>query len=236
MMAITERTNTVSTQSTISSNNQDELSNKHLCRLLFENQSDCNEAENDGLATGDRLQLQLNAITGGQRKQTVSDLSISYGLCETQYGTVFIANTEQDICQLSFIGEQSKSVGLARLNKFWPDVNLAENQAATQQLVDIIFNSETPVSLNLLVTGTAFQIAVWQALLKIPQGEVWSYQQVAENVQRPSAVRAVANAIGANPIALLIPCHRVVRSDGGLGGYHWGLDVKHQLLATELNN
>jgi len=106
------------------------------------------------------------------------------------------------------------------------------DQRATELLARLL--SEPPRYIeSLSLGGTAFQRRVWQALLEIPLGTVTSYRQLAEHIGRPTAVRAVANAVGANPVAWLIPCHRVIRSDGGLGGYRWGVERKRALLAWE---
>ncbi|WP_114417889.1 methylated-DNA--[protein]-cysteine S-methyltransferase [Marinospirillum perlucidum] len=102
-----------------------------------------------------------------------------------------------------------------------------------QKLSEALVQPQLIASLPLDLQGTAFQKAVWEALLTIPAGQTRSYSQLAEQVGQPAAVRAVASACGANPVALLVPCHRVVRKDGGLGGYRWGLDMKRRLLQRE---
>lgn len=100
---------------------------------------------------------------------------------------------------------------------------------ALNNLLQLGWNEDVPLMLD----GTPFQIQVWKLLLTVPRGETWTYQELANHLGRPSATRAVANACGANKIAYFIPCHRIIRSDGGLGGYRWGIELKRRLLDVE---
>ncbi len=100
---------------------------------------------------------------------------------------------------------------------------------ALKNLIQLGWNDDVPLMLD----GTPFQIQVWKLLLTVPRGETWTYQELANHLGRPSATRAVANACGANKIAYFIPCHRIIRSDGGLGGYRWGIELKQRLLDVE---
>jgi AraC family transcriptional regulator of adaptative response/methylated-DNA-[protein]-cysteine methyltransferase len=125
---------------------------------------------------------------------------------------------------------------MADLRARWPKAEFAERPQITQPLIDQIFPTESPIekrSLNILVKGTNFQIKVWEALLKIPPGAVCSYTDIARHIGEPKAVRAVGSAVGANAIAYLIPCHRVIRQSGIISDYRWGSTRKKAILAWE---
>jgi O-6-methylguanine DNA methyltransferase len=124
---------------------------------------------------------------------------------------------------------------LERLTRLWGAACLDEDPQHVAAWAEPIFGVDAPEpeSISLMVKGSAFQIQVWQALLEIPRGGLSSYLRLARAIGRPRAVRAVANAVAANPITYLIPCHRVIRSDGTLGGYRWGVECKRALLAWE---
>ena len=156
-----------------------------------------------------------------------------YCVLSTPLGHCFIAGRDRALCVLFWIDPKDKATGLSALRKTWPlsafkevsgDFSMDQKGSARAQ------NQKT---LRLLVRGTDFQVNVWRALLEIPVGQTTPYAALAKKVGRPRAVRAVANAVGANPISSLIPCHRVVRSDGSLGGYRWGLEMKQVLLKAE---
>jgi AraC family transcriptional regulator of adaptative response/methylated-DNA-[protein]-cysteine methyltransferase len=188
-----------------------------------------------GLSSGSRLHdhfVQLEAVTPGDYKAGGKDLEIDYAVHETTFGDAFIAITQRGICDLAFVDQ---SEALEALRSRWPNATLRKNEASTKPFIDTIFRRDrkpdTPLSL--CVTGTNFQVSVWKALLRIPSGIVTSYRDVAAAIGRPSASRAVGTAIGANPIAFLIPCHRVIQTSGGLGGYRWGIERKYAMHAWE---
>ncbi len=211
-----------------------ELTPQFLNTVLTKNQS--GDKQIYGNQSGYSNNIALKTIDSMQLKHAESIDLINYGFCSSPFGTAFIAATVQGICQLSFPGNADDSSTLNRLTHNWSGVRLTEHQSVIASLAERIFDTQQRHSvLTVLVSGTAFQIEVWQALSRIPKGQVWSYQQLAQHIERPKAVRAVANAIGANPVAYLIPCHRVIRNHGGLGGYHWGLDVKRRMLASEIS-
>ena len=146
---------------------------------------------------------------------------------------MFLALTGRGICRLTFPAgdEAAEEAWLARR---WPGAEIRRDPAATAETAGRVFDlpaDDEP--LRLLVQGTNFQIAVWRALLAIPEGAVSTYSRIAEAIGRPRAVRAVGNAVGANPISFLIPCHRILREVGALGGYRWGPARKQAILAWE---
>ena len=136
------------------------------------------------------------------------------------------------ICSISFIPNNPDN-SIEELKKEWENASIRNNQKRTKEFAEIIFNTSKRQNLKLLVKGTKFQIKVWEALLKIPFGSITNYQVIANNIQNPGAVRAVGSAIGNNPVAYVIPCHRVIRREGLIGQYHWGADRKAAIIGWE---
>jgi AraC family transcriptional regulator of adaptative response/methylated-DNA-[protein]-cysteine methyltransferase len=191
-----------------------------------------------GLSRAGRLHnlfINIEAVTPGAFKSQGAAIEIYYGVHPTPFGECLIGQTKRGVCFLEFINEQSTGQVLTTMQNKWPEATVREDTEATRQTVNAVFYAKkTPqAALHLLVKGTNFQVQVWRALLRIPTGHVSSYATIANWIGKPKAVRAVGTAIGANPIAWLIPCHRVLRSDGNLGGYHWGEARKQACLAWE---
>jgi AraC family transcriptional regulator of adaptative response/methylated-DNA-[protein]-cysteine methyltransferase len=176
------------------------------------------------------LMVTVDAMTPGEIKAGGAGLSIHYGVHDSPFGPVFIANTERGICSINFNPEE----GLSRLEADFPHAVRTEDQSATSLIARQVFGGLQPEgSLSVLVKGTNFQVKVWEALLRIPDGEATTYGTVANAIGRPTAVRAIGSAVGKNPIGYLIPCHRVLRADGALGGYRWGEPRKSAILTRE---
>jgi AraC family transcriptional regulator of adaptative response/methylated-DNA-[protein]-cysteine methyltransferase len=195
-----------------------------------------------GLSSPGRLHdlfVSLEAMSPGEYKAAGAGLSIRYGLHETPFGQCLIARTDRGICNLQFVEVDARSVTVeARLRDQWPAADLVWDPATTAELSDRIFQPrQSPVGpLVLHVKGTNFQIQVWRALLTIPFGGMTTYQGLATAIGRPTAARAIGNAVGRNPIGYLIPCHRVIRGSGELGGYRWGLARKTAMLGWEASH
>lgn len=174
----------------------------------------------------DRLGMTPSAWRGGGRGET-----IRWGVAETDFGPLLVAATERGICRVAFEGDASI------LREHFPNARIEQGGEALEGLladaVDYVAAPTPKMTLPLDVRGTAFQQAVWRELSRIPPGETLSYAALAARAGNPNAVRAVGSACGANPVAVLIPCHRAVRTDGSLGGYAWGLPIKEKLLARE---
>lgn len=176
-------------------------------------------------------------MTATSFKKGGKGMSIRYGTAQSWLGPVVIAATERGICAILFGDDESRLKG--DLRSRFPEAQFepAEPDSDFQSWIDATLafmkTPETRFALPLDIAGTAFQEQVWQALRHIPAGETASYADVARTIGKPKSVRAVAQACGANPVAVAIPCHRVVRSDGGLGGYRWGIERKKSLLARE---
>lgn len=177
-------------------------------------------------AAGERLGMNPSAWRDGGRGVT-----IRWSVVRTTLGPMLVAATEKGVCRLSF------NEDVASLRHRFPHAELIEGGEGFADLLgQVIASVERPGDFSHIpidVQGTAFQEAVWQELRRIPKGETRSYAQIAAAIGKPAAVRAAGSANGANNVAVLIPCHRVVRSDGSLGGYAYGLDIKRELLKRE---
>ncbi|MGU5661606.1 bifunctional transcriptional activator/DNA repair enzyme AdaA [Aeromonas sanarellii] len=206
--------------------------------LLQESRPLLEVADTLGLSSGSRLYdhfVQLEAVTPGEYKQRGAGLIIDHGVHDTPFGQAFVALTPRGVCNFSFLDDQAPQTPLAALAQRWPAAELREAPSRTQGVIHTMFDGsktpDRPISLH--VSGTNFQISVWRALLEIPPARVVSYAQVASAVGNPKAARAVGLAVGANPVALMIPCHRVIQQNGKLGGYHWGETRKQAIHAWE---
>ena len=190
-----------------------------------------------GLSSLGRLHdlfVTTEAVTPGQYKSGGAGLTIRYGLHDTPFGKALIGVTERGICHLGFVGN-SEGDAIDALVKSWQQARMVEDYQATAPLVEPIFDlsrrGDTPLRLHL--RGTNFQLKVWEALLRIPPGALTSYEGLAEQAGRPGASRAVGTALGRNPIAVLIPCHRVIRKLGEFGNYRYGSIRKKALIGWE---
>lgn len=206
--------------------------------LLHESRSLLEVADTLGLSSGSRLYdhfVLLEAVTPGEYKQRGAGLVIDHGVHDTPFGQAFVALTPRGVCNFSFLDDQAPQAPLAALAHNWPEAELREAPSRTQGVIHSMFDGskapDRPISLH--VSGTNFQISVWRALLQIPPARVVSYAQVASAVGNPKAARAVGLAVGTNPVALMIPCHRVIQQNGKLGSYHWGETRKQAIHAWE---
>lgn len=208
-------------------------------KLLDESGSLLEVSDKLGLSSSSRLHdhfVQLEAVTPGEYRAKGKDLVIEYGVHDTPFGRLFVAQTSRGVCRTAFIDNaEGKDEQLDLVRKSWPLANFKSNAQATKGVADLLTANPADVKrpLSLHVAGTNFQVAVWRALLRIPAGTAASYSQIAEAVGSPRAVRAAGTAIGANPVAFLIPCHRVIQQSGALGGYRWGLERKQAMQAWE---
>lgn len=190
-----------------------------------------------GLSSLGRLHdlfVNTEAVTPGEYKSRGEGVSIRYGIHVTPFGKCLVAATERGICHLGFVdGSEGRAVD--NLVEHWKHASMIEDYAITAQFVNRIFlHSEGDSPLKLHLRGTNFQVKVWEALLGIPSGALTTYEHIAAQVGNPRAVRAVGSAVGDNPIAYLIPCHRVIRKSGEFGNYLYGSARKKAILAREL--
>ncbi|MBF8269810.1 MAG: methylated DNA-protein cysteine methyltransferase [Gammaproteobacteria bacterium] len=177
----------------------------------------------------------LEAASPGEIKRGGAGLTITYGYGQTPFGSCLLGTSARGIVQLSFV-DRDEAETLAGMQGRWPQAELVRNDRAIKPVIDQVFRHQAAPqqSLRAYVQGTKFQLRVWRALLEIPPGKLLSYGQLATSIGRPSAARAVGTAVGANPLAYLIPCHRVIRASGVIGGYRWGLGRKQIMIASEL--
>jgi AraC family transcriptional regulator, regulatory protein of adaptative response / methylated-DNA-[protein]-cysteine methyltransferase len=214
------------------------LTKEHAKRLLEHSGDLLAVAYHSGLSGPGRLHdlfVSCEAVTPGEYKQQGEGLTIQYGLHPTPFGHCLLARTARGICHLAFIQAGQEELALQELRAHWPLAQFEENPAATRALVNQAFlprwSLDQPLAVHL--QGTNFQIKVWEALMRIPSGSVVTYHDLAVSIGMPGASRAVGHALAHNPIAVLIPCHRVIRSDGDYGNYHYGSARKKALLGWE---
>ncbi len=198
-------------------------------------------AESAGLSSQSRvydLFTTLEAVTPQEYKLRGSGIRIEYGFHETVFGLCLLGVTERGVCWLSFLSaDEDPKSELEKMKEHWHNSIFHQDQQITLGFAQQIFTPENVISknkLHLFVKGTNFQIKVWEALLKIPMGDVTTYQGIAEHIQNPKAMQAVGSAVGSNHIAYLIPCHRVIRKDGILGEYRWSAIRKKSIIGWEM--
>ncbi|MCG6901661.1 MAG: methylated-DNA--[protein]-cysteine S-methyltransferase [Rhodobacter sp.] len=187
-----------------------------------------------GLSGSGRLHdlfLRWEAMSPGEFARKGAGLAISYGWFDSPFGQALAMGTDRGICGLALTDETGPDAAMADLRARWPEASFTQAPERIAPWVEAAFQMRGDSALHLI--GAPFQIKVWEALLRIPSGQVTTYSEIAQSVGNPRAVRAVGTAVGRNPVSWLIPCHRALRKSGGLGGYHWGLPVKRAMLAYE---
>ena len=211
------------------------LTRNHAKALLRDSRDVLTAAHETGLSGPSRLHdllIACDAVTPGEVRAWGAGLEITYGYGQTPFGPVLAGTTPRGLCHLQFIDDQASAFDTLRDD--WPLARLTREDAALAGTIKSLFAEEPGAQpLHLLLRGTNFQIKVWEALLKIPPGDVVSYQTLARLTGNPRAQRAVGTALAHNRIALLIPCHRVIRESGDVGQYRWGSERKSALLAYE---
>jgi AraC family transcriptional regulator, regulatory protein of adaptative response / methylated-DNA-[protein]-cysteine methyltransferase len=203
----------------------------------FDNLLDAADAA--GLSSQSRvydLFVNLEAVTPQEYKEKGNGIRIEYGFHNTPFGECIIGVTGRGICHLSFLQEDNRSTAVEGLERAWENATVRENSRNTEMMASAIFNRKPgkQEKLSVLVKGTNFQVKVWNALLEVPYGNVTTYQSIARHIELPNALQAVGTAIGANPIAYLIPCHRIIRKNLIIGEYHWGPERKKAMLGWEM--
>ncbi len=219
------------------------LTLEHAKGLLLESEPVLHAAFASGLSGPARLHdlfISTEGVTPGEFKSGGLTLRITHGVHPTPFGPAFLAQTDRGLCQLSFLDPTSgnaKKEAVEALRSDWPGAVLAEAPEETADLAQAIFfpaeASPPTAPLALFLKGTNYQIKVWTALLRIPQGAVTTYGGLAKALGAPNAARAVGSAVAKNPIAYLIPCHRVIRGMGAIGEYRWGAVRKKAMIGWE---
>ena len=218
------------------------LTKENAKELLGQSTSVLEATYESGLSSPGRLHdllVQTEAVTPGEYKSHGEGIQIDYGFHPTPFGECLLAMTERGICFLAFIDVDRKKA-LQDLKQDWPNADLQENAGRTGPVVRQIFRpvkekAETePIPLTLHLRGTNFQIKVWEALLSLPEGQLTSYEALAARMNHPHSARAVGNAVGHNPVAYLIPCHRVLKKTGEMGRYRYGETRKMAIVGWEM--
>jgi AraC family transcriptional regulator of adaptative response/methylated-DNA-[protein]-cysteine methyltransferase len=194
-----------------------------------------------GLSGGGRLHdltVTLDAMSPGEIRARGAGVVIRFGRASTPFGSAFIAETPRGLCRLSFLDGRSDAGELDQLRAAWPKARFERDDPRAAELAAAIWSrgkaGHPTVTLPLAVTGTNFQVQVWRALLELEPGESVTYSALARKLGKPNAARAVGSAVGANPIGWVIPCHRVLRAGGKLGGYRWGPARKQMIHRWEM--
>jgi AraC family transcriptional regulator of adaptative response/methylated-DNA-[protein]-cysteine methyltransferase len=195
-----------------------------------------NTAYETGLSTISRLHdlfVSIEGMTPGEYKNGGEHLRIHYQFSESIFGRLIVASTTKGICHLAFIQDETEA--LTNLKLTFPKASYRESQDPMHEQALKVFRSdwkELP-AIKLHLKGSPFQLKVWETLLHIPLGGLTTYGTIAQHINRPKASRAIGSAIGDNPVAYLIPCHRVIQNSGLLGGYHWGITRKSAMIGWE---
>jgi AraC family transcriptional regulator of adaptative response/methylated-DNA-[protein]-cysteine methyltransferase len=213
----------------------------HARALLEGSASVLDAAYQVGLSGGSRLHdlfVSHEAMTPGDYKRRGEGLQMIYGFHASPFGEALLIATERGLAGLAFVDEdkgQTRADALADMMQRWPRAHYVEAPARTAPHARQVFGSDSSKDrpVRLVMIGTDFDVRVWEALLKIPMGRAVSYTDIARHIGAPSASRAVGSAVGRNPISFVVPCHRVLRGDGSLGGYHWGVTRKRALIGWE---
>lgn len=198
-------------------------------------------AYGSGLSGSSRLYdlcVKLEAASPGEIRRGGEGLEISYGFGFSPFGECLLAISQRGIIRIVFVGDRQKQELIDDLRVEWPNTEMSRDDEVTLDILQRVFNRDLEVQNGLLrayVKATKFQLHVWRALLKIPPGQLVTYGQVAHSVGNTDASRAVGSAIGKNPLAYLIPCHRVIRGTGIIGNYRWGRTRKKMMIVREAN-
>jgi AraC family transcriptional regulator of adaptative response/methylated-DNA-[protein]-cysteine methyltransferase len=212
------------------------LAKDHAVEQLRRSATVLDAAYEAGLSGPGRLHdllVATEAATPGELASGGRGVTIAWGFHPTPFGDCLLGVTDRGICHLSFVDRGGRRDALAHLRRRWPRASLREDSALVSRTAERVFAGTDGGKLGLHLAGTNFQLKVWEALLSIPPGAATTYGDVARRIGRPTAARAVAGAVGANPVAWIIPCHRVLRSLGALGGYRWGIERKQAMLGWE---
>jgi AraC family transcriptional regulator of adaptative response/methylated-DNA-[protein]-cysteine methyltransferase len=211
----------------------------HAKKMLEESRSILDVTYDLGLSSQSRLYdlfVHFEALTPGEFRRRGRGMRIAFDFCHSPFGLCLMGRTERGICWLSFVHENDGKAAVIDMQRHWSGAVFTEDAKGLGPLAEEVFKpylSGEEGSLGLHLRGTNFQIKVWEALLRIPPGCAVSYGDLAQLAGSPTAARAVGNAVGRNPVSLLIPCHRVIRETGACGSYRWGVTRKKLLIGWE---
>lgn len=179
------------------------------------------------------LFVNIESMLPAEYKNGGKELSINYSFAESPFGKLIVSSTIKGICYMAF--EEDKEKAIQNFKSRFPNAFIQEKSDLLQQNALSVFNPgmEKPNTIQLHLKGTYFQLKVWESLLKIPKGKLSTYGNLAKQIGNAKAARAVGTAIGSNPVAYIIPCHRVIQSSGAMGGYMWGANRKAAIIDWE---
>ncbi|MDX6183474.1 methylated-DNA--[protein]-cysteine S-methyltransferase [Flavobacterium sp. Fl-77] len=214
------------------------ISVEHAKKILKDNQQATlfDAAFDTGLSGTSRLHdlfIKIEGMTPAEYKNSGKNLSIRYSFAQSPFGNIIVASTSKGICFMAFA--EDEIAGLIALQQQFSNATFEQKSDGVQQNALAIFQNDwsTLSEIKLHLKGTDFQLKVWETLLKIPMGQLATYGTIAQKIAKPNASRAVGTAIGSNPVAFLIPCHRVIQSTGTFGGYMWGNTRKTAIIGWE---
>lgn len=214
------------------------ISVEHAKKILKENNQATlfDTAYETGLSGTSRLHdlfVNIEGMTPAEYKNGGKNLFINYSFAESPFGNIIVASTEKGVCSMAFA--EDEAIGFYDLKRKFPNAAFSRKLDLSQQNALFIFQNDWSKlsEIKLHLKGTDFQLKVWETLLKIPMGQLSTYGSIAQQIEKPNASRAVGTAIGSNPVAFLIPCHRVIQSSGTFGGYMWGNTRKTAIIGWE---
>ena len=214
-----------------------EVTSRAASAALRDEPSVMEAAHSVGLSGGGRLHdltVTLEAMSPGEIRAGGEGVEIRHGITVTPFGSAFVAETARGLLRLSFLDGRSDAAEMATLRASWPRARFVRDDKRVAELAAAIWSDgHKTVTLPLAVSGTNFQVQVWRALLELDPGATVTYSALARKLGKPDGARAVGNAVGANPIAWVIPCHRVLKASGELGGYRWGAARKQMIRRWE---
>lgn len=212
----------------------------HAKRLLDEKASVLETSFETGLSGSGRLHdlfVQYEALSPGEYARKGEGLTIRYGFHDSPFGLALLMKTERGIAGLGFAdSDHDRQTALEDMMRRWPLATYVEDEHATKASAERIFSTrkwQPKQPLRVVLIGSDFELTVWKSLLQIPPGQCVTYGDLAKAINKPRAQRAVGSAVGRNPISFVVPCHRVLRKGGGLGGYHWSLPRKQAIIGWE---
>jgi AraC family transcriptional regulator of adaptative response/methylated-DNA-[protein]-cysteine methyltransferase len=215
------------------------LTAKHAKELLRQSRSILDASLESGLSGPGRLHdllVSVEGVTPGEFKTQGRDIVINYGFHPSPFGTCLIGVTARGVCHIAFLDQENRDSALRELRTAWPNAIIRCNSRLTAEVVCSVFRNkkENPDhSTSVFLVGTPFQLKVWEAVLRVPPGFVLTYRDIGKAIGSPGASRAVGSALARNPVAYLIPCHRVIRETGTIGDYRWGSARKRAILSWE---
>ncbi|RYM33008.1 methylated-DNA--[protein]-cysteine S-methyltransferase [Brumimicrobium glaciale] len=214
------------------------ISVQHAKQMLGNNQATlfdtASEARLSGTGRLHDLFVKIEGMTPGEYKNKGENLIINYSFSDSHFGRILVASTNKGICYMGFSDDDE--IAFSELKTRFPNAKFKEQSDTIQENALKIYSEDwTEIDkIKLHLKGTDFQLKVWEALLKIPTGRLSTYGEIATKIEKPKAARAVGTAIGSNPIAFLIPCHRVIQATGAFGGYMWGTTRKTAIIGWEM--